>query len=163
MMDVIKQGQDYQRIIQVATLVFADARLMFGNEEGWQNRDGAYFCVSRAKTGIPVLLAELGAPSQDKVAQYIKNSQEKPARLALHPGHLTSSESRNIELSQYGGAIRANDDYSLSLSGQPELGDEGIVMTISELLGLTNLTTLQIMAGRTGQTYWQRLRKAQGL
>ncbi len=147
-----------ERVLVAANHAFSRARTLFGNEKGWEDRPGAYFCLADGHTGMPILIAKLGEPDPAKAEKYLAFCQEKVKRLAQNPAHLTSYESRNPGEDQWGGAIRANDDSLLSLSGQPELGDEGIVMTIAEALDMTNVERLAEMVSRGNQAYWQRLR-----
>lgn len=160
---IIQQRTDYQLVIRMVALVLNDAQTIFANQTDWQNRDGGYFCLADASNGGALLIALFGNPNPEKIPKYFQYCQEKARRLALHPEHLTSWESRNPEQNEWGGAIRANANYILSFSGQPELGDEGMMMTTAEMLGMTNLPRLQLMAARSNQVYWQELRQHHGL
>lgn len=62
------------------------------------------------------LAIDLHTVSQTKADKYFTFANEKCSRLARHPGHLLSHESRIDEQSQYPGAVRLSPRFGLSLA-----------------------------------------------
>lgn len=136
--------------------------------EQLKNKAGGFFCMVPVRTGentvrTPILIAELGMPDREKRQKYFSYCQEKAARLAAHPGHLTSWESRDPDAEQWGGAIRGR-KYIFSFSGFPEMLDEIFSIAVAHELELLEDNTAQGIAGITQNQYfdqwlqrWQRM------
>lgn len=62
-------------------------------------RQGGYVCVA-GNDGIPLMIAKVGVPSNEKISKYIELCQEKVRRLADNPGHMRSYQSRNPDQGQ---------------------------------------------------------------
>ena len=104
-----------------------------------------------AKTGQIVLLTFVGSVPEEKKAKYFAFAQEKAKRLFGHPEHLTSEESKNDDLQQYGGAIRGR-RYIYSFSGLPANGDSLVsrkIATTVERLGVRRQRKIAKLAGAT--------------
>lgn len=91
---------------------------------------GGYFCFADGGTGEPYWIAKVGNPPWPKVEKYMAFCQEAASRLAKHPSHTSSRESRDPDIDRLGGAIRVTahmingDPYGviLSFSGFSPLG-----------------------------------------
>ncbi len=112
--------------------LFRDGR---ARDPKWQDRAGGYFCLT-TDDGTLLLLCPFGNIPLGKFAKYAALSQEKAQRLAAHPEHASSWQSRseNDADLRFGGAIRAN-GYIYSFSGLPELGDEAVMLVTALLTG----------------------------
>jgi len=108
-----------------------------GSAEGWEGRAGGYLCVADAKNGLPLITMLVGEVPLEKAPKYLEFCQEKAARLAGHPDHQASWQSRNPEKNQWGGAIRFGDKI-LSFSGLPERGDESAMLLVMAQYGDKN-------------------------
>jgi hypothetical protein len=100
-------------------------------------RKGGYLCVAD-QNGRPLLILAFGQVNEEKLPKYLEFCQEKALRLASHPEHISSWQSRNEAESRYGGAVRGK-RYIFSFSGLPEKLDE--VMTISLAMRCEDLDT----------------------
>ena len=78
------------------------------------------------------MLLPIGGVLEEKAEKYCAFAMEKVARLARHPDHRTSYESRDPEENKWGGAVRIG-DYIFSMSGLPELADEAVMLTTASL------------------------------
>jgi hypothetical protein len=109
-----------------------DASLeLFGAQEGWRGRKGAYFCMADPKWGVPIFTIAVGDILDvliEKSEKYHGLVCEKSRRLACYPGHVSSFQSRDPDNGLWGGAVRGN--YIYSMSGLPELGDEAVVAAL---------------------------------
>ena len=66
--------------------------------------------------------------------KYLELAQEKARRLAEHPDHWSSWQSRNPDEGKWGGAVNAG-AYIFSFSGLPELADEAAMLLTALSLG----------------------------
>lgn len=101
--------------------------------QGEKWRQGGFFLCLHLQPGtFPVIRSHvpIGKPLAEKVVRYWGFSLEKGVRLARHPGHQTSQESRNDEAEQYSGAVRAN-EHIFSFSGLPEEWDEALMLWLA--------------------------------
>ena len=114
-----------KKALRVAMATFAD-------DEAWAGRSGFYACVADGGTGEILMLYSFGTIPEEKFWKYLSFCQEKAKRLAAHPEHLSSWQSRNPDNSQYGGAIRVG-RFILSCSGLPELGDEAVMLLVANM------------------------------
>ena len=147
------------RILPSAIRALNTVISMFGNEDGWELRSGGFFCLADARTGLPWVIAQLGEISNEKVEKYLAFCQEKARRLALHPEHTSSWQSRNPEDNQWGGAIRCG-KYIYSFSGLPELGDEALMMYAAAICdGLLYTSNLDTIALNSSNPYWFKLQE----
>jgi hypothetical protein len=129
-------------------------------KHGETPRSGGYFCAARADDGSPFHLSRWGLvpPSHDE--KYRAYVLEKPRRLALHPTHVASSQSRNEKRNEYGGAIRTN-QHLLSFSGLPELIDEPMMLAFGVKVGSLTLDEAMLIAEVTGNTpRWEEFQGA---
>ncbi len=102
------------------------------------SRQGGYLTVKNADGEINSIYKIGIIEDKLKVAKYFNLSQEKPDRLCrlrkMGKRHYTSWDSRNPDSNEFGGAIFLNlnngDDYYLSFSGLPELGDESCMLML---------------------------------
>lgn len=126
-------------------------------------RSGGYFCVTRAYDGYPRHFSRWGVvpPSHDE--KYRRYGMEKPGRLAAHPEHVASSQSRNEVLCQFGGAIRTDlgDKDLYSFSGFPEPIDEPMMMAFAVMTGRLTLGGAMRIAELTSSVpRWEEFRSA---
>ncbi len=140
----------------------AQALRLFRNEPKWQGRSGAYFCVSDATTGIAFFTVLIGGLPIDMADVGLVFCQEKARRLASHPDHVASWESRDENTKQYGGAIRCG-NYILSLSGLPELGDEAVMLAVADAFLKIKKNLRDTIAAQSKNPYWPSLRLCMGL
>ena len=153
-MDVLAHMNQQVQAIQVFSRIFEHALVLFGSEPEWAGRTGVYFCIADER-GEPAVIARVGEPT--KPEKYLAFCQEKAKRLAAHPEHVSSYQSRNPAQDHWGGAIRAN-YWLMAPSGAPELGDEALVMGTAWVLRLADEDTLAAIAKYSNNPYWQRLR-----
>lgn len=121
----IDDAEQYQLLNQ-ANQVFAELKVHPSIQrtlrENGKSAEGGYLCVTN-REGIPLLIAHIGVSEDSKAADRLRFSQEKAARLAIHPAHYLSRESENKEMYQYPGAVRAH-ELIFSFSGLPGHLDE---------------------------------------
>lgn len=73
----------------------------------------------------------VGMPEEKHKKSYAKNAVEKAHRLALHPNHQLSRQSRDPGKGMYGGGVRfPRVGRIMAFSGLPEEVDEGLVIGI---------------------------------
>ncbi len=152
-----------QEYLAAAQETVIECLQVFSNQHR-KKRGGGYLCITPWRHGeritrMPILVAEIGIVERIHAAEAFRNCQEKVARLADHPEHWTSWESRNPEREQWGGAIRTR-KYLLGFSGFPELLDQAYVYRLSMKLELEPLVTAEWIGRITGDvnfTEWQRL------
>ncbi|MBI4087395.1 MAG: hypothetical protein HY434_01020 [Candidatus Liptonbacteria bacterium] len=128
---------EYDRLVRMVADVFATARQLFADDPKWQGKENAHFCAAERTTGrmyFPPTL--IGEPMKDDPAKRIYVVQEKLGRLARHPKHCSSRQSRNpsaLPWGEWGGAIALPfcpelELPSMGLTGLPELGDEAVLL-----------------------------------
>jgi hypothetical protein len=89
---------DVRRIIGTVSIL---AQII--HTEFQPDRKGGYFCLSEGTSGFPLVLFPSWLSSDNPLTErFLINAQEKARRLASHPEHLTSWESRNEGKNQYG-------------------------------------------------------------
>ena len=118
---------DAEVIIRLAGLVLEEA-LALGLSDG--NHRGGYLCIADNMTGESLDVAKLGAPEPAKKGQYEMLAKEKAWRLAGHPEHGTSYQSRDPARDLWGGAVRAG-SHILAFSGLPEHLDEALMLVVA--------------------------------
>ena len=130
----------------------------------WEGKTGGYFCLADAGTGNPLFEpALIGTVPQEKKEKYLAFCQEKAKRLANHPEHEASWESRNEEANEWGGALRIG-TLIFSFSGLPEWGDEALMLILAEVHFSTfgdidiMLEAAHRIVSKTRNPYWQELR-----
>ncbi len=129
----LKTAEDYSRLVAIVNQCILDAVRLFGDDPKWTGKRMGRFCVSDGRTGqklFPsIVVGEIGPEDTDKRMFVV---QEKAGRLARHPEHMSSRQSRNpdaLPWGEWGGAIRIPGvDVTMSLTGFPELGDEAILI-----------------------------------
>lgn len=117
----------------------------------WQRleADGPYIEVAALCVG------ELGV----RLLDYLGFSREKGLRLAEHPDHVSSWESRDEDLMHYGGAIRCG-PFILSFSGLPEHWDEILMVLIARRrMFLDDAQTQTIFHISGGAAKWEMMLK----
>jgi hypothetical protein len=90
---------------------------------------GGYFVIASGKTGTPLIVVMLGAPELGKENQYFVNACEKAQRLASHPDHYLSWQSR-VQGYKFAGAVRVNAQI-WAFSGLPEMLDEALMLALA--------------------------------
>lgn len=94
--------------------------------------EGGYFCIAD-EDGRPLIVVAVGSLSNEKATKCFDLAQEKARRLAEHPEHLTSWESRDPNALKFGGAVKdlRNYPHIYSFSGLPEKVDEALMLAIA--------------------------------
>lgn len=116
------------------------------NETDWR---GGFLCIADASTGAPYLIFNVGEVKEDQWANCLAYCQEKAHRLAEHPDHLASAESRDEDKHQWGGAIRAN-GIIISFSGLPEMLDECLCLELAVYLDRLDVDGVIAITQRSG-------------
>lgn len=103
---------------------------------GHHNRktNGGYFTVcSVGDNTFPHLIIGCGdVADMEKAKATFEFSGEKAQRLAEHPDHLSSAQSRNFDKKKFAGAIRiSQQNLILSFSGLPETCDEALMLHVA--------------------------------
>lgn len=125
--------------------------------DNWAGGMGGYLCIADGKNGLPILVMLIGEVPLGKAPKYLEFCQEKAGRLAGHPNHESSWESRNEEKNRWGGAIRFR-DLILSFSGLPELGDEAAMLRAAEDVDGHKFSDIaERIAKRSKNIYWDAL------
>lgn len=115
------------RIQDTLQRLFQEVRKLHDRE--WH---GGYCCVADAKTGLPFAIVGVGDAPPEKWPKYLTLCQEKASRLASHPDHWSSTQSRDDDKGRYPGAIRTDQaDMLLSFSGLPATLDEALMLTVA--------------------------------
>jgi hypothetical protein len=113
---------------------------------------GGYLCITD-EGGTPILITRVGEGNPEKNNARLEFCQEKARRLAAHPEHMLSSQSRDKERQMYGGAVRGTiKKLIVSFSGLPERVDELYAQTILFLLSDTSLNGAEWL-GDQGNPY----------
>ncbi len=142
-------------------------------------REGGYITIKNAQSGMIEAIYLIGSIQKGKEEKYLTLSQEKANRLfriRMAGGNdSTSWQSRNEEKMEYGGAIFFevwNEEYILSFSGLPELGDEACMFITQILISSESTEMIELVAssvlhsiyfsklGRPGQPLFHALLKA---
>ncbi len=148
-LDIFDSLTELRGLMREITICFGGKRKRYPN---WIGKRGGCFCMMDAKTGQIVLLTLVGWVPEEKKLKYFLLAQEKAKRLFAHPQHLTSEESKNDGLEQYGGAIRGR-KFIYSFSGLPAIGDSlislKIAMGVERRLGQKLQRKIEELAGIT--------------
>lgn len=101
-----------------------------------RNRRWGYLRICQGAQLRVLFFENIGTVDPVRAARYHGLAIEKILRLAKHPGHQSSWQSRNRRLHRWGGAIAVGDLY-LSFSGLPdERADETVVILLACRLGI---------------------------
>lgn len=99
-----------------------------------EEKKGGFLTIRDKNTGHILITLLIGQVLHEKAVKYHGLSQEKGDRLHTRIGlgekHVSSWQSRNPDSGLWGGAIAA-ENFIVSFSGMPELGDEAIVLIIA--------------------------------
>jgi hypothetical protein len=114
------------KVLSFNSIVLAAIRL-FQHKEGWRGRTGGYVCYADVR-GMPLMVHVMGSIGEEKAGKYCGFSQEKLSRLARHPEHWSSWQSRDPDRGEWGGGIRLGDGHMLGFSGLTEEGDEAVCL-----------------------------------
>lgn len=87
-------------------------------------RAGVAMCVKALNGNGQPEIFKVGKPSIHKVARYRQFATEKVFRLATHPEHRLSSESRDERVEHYAGAVRGKTYYVGTSGLWPDSLDE---------------------------------------
>lgn len=104
--------------------------LLQGQNE--RSEHGCYICFADLVTGLPFRIECFGEMTEENAEACLKICQEKALRLARHPEHLCSAESRNDDAKQYPGAIRSRTAI-ISPSGMPWQLDEALALVLATI------------------------------
>jgi hypothetical protein len=123
------------KAVETAGFVVNFLKLEWPYKEDLKDRDGG--CLSYGtQEGKILFIEKIREVSPEKVEKYHSLAPEKVGRLARHPKHMLSSESRDPEKNQWGGAVRG-DVYLRGFSGLTEQLDEiamlGLALTHEDL------------------------------
>lgn len=160
---------EISRVVSQVMFVADAAISLFSKDEKWAGKIGGYFCLADGCSGFPLLITPIGSNPIEKIANRIIICQEKAMRLAQHPAHFSSWESRDRSKDKWGGAVRLLEaDLIFSLTGFPELGDEAIMCgaTATHNSSVSNPNSLVILneiAQRSNNPYWKPLSQSIGL
>ncbi len=150
-----KIGGDYDYLMFLASQSRAAVESIlqqFQGQEGWAGRGGGYLCIAEGENGFPLCTVLIGEVSLQKAPKYLSFCQEKAVRLASHPDHEASWESRNVEKNQLAGAVRFG-ELILSFSGLPELGDEAVMLKTAKLASAEFAVVAERIARRSENPY----------
>lgn len=113
---------------------------------------GGYLCIAD-ETGLPMLIIKIGEDCPEKDSDRLVFCQEKARRLAAHPEHRLSWESRDPDKQMYGGAVRGSvKKLIVSFSGFPERVDELYALAVLFILSDASLNSPKWLA-RQGNEY----------
>jgi hypothetical protein len=148
------------------------AKLMtafFVRELNHPERQGCYVAVLNS-TGDVIAHSAMGTILADKEPKYAFHSREKPTRIRMHPGHISSFESRKVDeenrIYMYGGGIRflgagvlrAWEGWSIGVSGFPEDVDEAIALGAGYLAGVGLEEYTQRVVAISKNSHWDPAR-----
>lgn len=124
-------GRRTKYFVQVLETVEPILDYIVHHEEG---EFGGVICVADSKTGVPQLTCAFGSITTEECEEYTRFALEKAKRLATHPGHFTSTESRDMSTTpkRYGGAIRGR-AFIFSFSGFKEEQEDEAAMLLLEM------------------------------
>lgn len=137
---------------EIARRVMTKAIEMFRSEPGWSNRRGTYWLMADELTGERIDLIFLGEIDPYQEHRFLHNSHEKALRLARHPHHLSSSQSRDPRNDKFCGAIRTRLGI-FSMSGLPEYGDEIVMLRVAIEVGALSLNRAKKIARLSRNPY----------
>ena len=154
-------------IVASAKNAMEEALRIFDGYREWKNRQGGYFSIADAETGLFHIVTPIGMVSSEKTLKYLFLCQEKARRLSLNPCHVSSWQSRDEAKHQLGGAIRCG-SLTFSLSGLPELGNEAVMLKSAQrcMPALDGLILrpidvnvhLDAIADISGNPFWSNMR-----
>ena len=127
-------------------------RTMSALGERADGRTGGFLCVRCDDREQPFLIAQIGYVAREKADRYFRLCQEKAVRLAQHPDHRLSWQSRDPSVEQYGGAVRFINridsacSFIFSFSGLPEDGDEASMALIGPEVDFASTESLLALA-----------------
>ena len=140
-----------ESILQVATRRFPETT---------QGRLGGFLCVLNPQIGEIVVTGLIGTePDEKKREKYKLLAEEKARRLALHPEHQSSWESRDPDKNRWGGAIRGT-RLLFSFSGLPELWDEALMLVLAVRLKEIETAAAQAIAKKSENQFFEQLLSA---
>lgn len=149
-------------IISQAYFTTSDAKRLFRGDPAWEGRQGGYLCIAEDITGYPYAVVLIGSVPDEKHAKYFSLCQEKSTRLASHPDHVSSWQSRDPDGNKWGGAIKVN-HLIFSFSGGPELGDEALMLAVAKgyyakSVEIAPMVELAKIAALSKNPYWHAKR-----
>lgn len=109
--------------------------------EADEEHRGGFLCILTPGMPAPDLVTWIGECPWHRAERRFRLSQEKATRLAAHPDHFSSWQSRNPDKDQWGGAIRTRGPI-VSFSGLPEKADEAICLATAWRCGLIDTVTI---------------------
>ncbi len=146
------------KLHRVAEQTFPHALQLLDKNE--RRRRGGYFCVADALGEVQDLFL-VGEVVREKAFRYRELAKEKVRRLATHPGHRTSYQSRNPALDFWGGAVRIPHPKRialLSFSGlSPDSLDEALVLMVAIETKILEPKKALRIAGRASGKYLKQL------
>ena len=119
------------------------------------DRRGGYLTVLDRYGGTYTVIG-IGQIPKLQSERCFRLSLEKCNRLASHPNHLSSWQSRNPNEGKWGGAISTG-QYILSFSGLSEPGDEALVLMLSSFLCWYSLDDIKDTARISSNTFFLKL------
>jgi len=123
---------------------------------------GGFLCIADESTGIPRMILGIGEVPPEKWEKYLQLCQEKASRLAQHPTHVCSAESRYDRRGKYPGAIRTNAEI-ISFSGLPWEYDESLCLLIAIKIKSLSITQATDIAKLSGNNWFAAVLKASHL
>jgi len=121
-------GQLAENIVWILKIAEPILGYITEHEEG---QSGGVLCIADPSTGAPLLTWAFGTLTPEECVEYLEFAMEKAKRLAEHPLHFASSESRDMNTTpkRYSGAVRGA-EFILSFSGFKEEQDEAAMFLL---------------------------------
>ncbi len=101
-----------------------------------KKQTGGVLCIANPTTGVPLFIYKFGDLTQQEFEECLFYALEKARRLAKHPDHFSSAQTRdmNADPKQYTGAVRGK-TFIYSLSGCTEEQDEAAMLVTAMNVG----------------------------
>lgn len=116
----------FQQVYNEAISVLTHASFLTEDRQ----KAGGYFCLLDATTGLLVWQLAFGYMDGQHSDQFLAFSLEKAKRLYQKSDHNSSWESRDVNLMQFGGAVRGQ-NFIFSFSGFTEHLDEAAMLILA--------------------------------
>lgn len=131
----------------------------FVDEDKRPKGTGGYYAFLEEGKRFPSVIAKVGdlPVDEQEVKMFFTLAREKCHRLALHPEHVSSFQSRDEGSGRFGGAVRVQGGR-LAISGYDQDEDEGIAL-VAAMNGkwLTSDGAAEIARISNNRFYWDDL------
>jgi len=112
-----------ERAVETAGFILNFLKLEWPNKSDLEGRKGGYLSYGMDSLSAVIFTEKVRIVRYEKREKYVRLSSEKVTRLEKHPKHALSSESRNPDKNEWGGAVRGH-KYLRGFSGLTEELDE---------------------------------------